>query len=64
MEETILALLTMYGMDTGIKTERFFDISKLVMELAGVAQPSNRPVVGASGQLSANRLSQGLSAAA
>ena len=46
MEETVLALLTMYGMDTGIKTERFFDISKMVMELAGVAQPSNRPVVG------------------
>jgi isopropylmalate/homocitrate/citramalate synthase len=46
MEETVLALLTMYGMDTGIKTERFFDISRMVMELAGVAQPSNRPVVG------------------
>jgi isopropylmalate/homocitrate/citramalate synthase len=46
MEETVLALLTMYGMDTGIKTERFFDISRLVMGLAGVAQPSNRPVVG------------------
>ncbi|HZD79434.1 MAG TPA: pyruvate carboxyltransferase [Actinomycetota bacterium] len=46
MEETVLALLTMYGIDTGIKTERFFDLSKLVMELAGVSQPSNRPVVG------------------
>jgi isopropylmalate/homocitrate/citramalate synthase len=46
MEETVLALLTMYGLDTGIRTERFFDISKLVMGLAGVSQPSNRPVVG------------------
>ena len=46
MEETVLALLTMYGMDTVIKTERFFDISKMVMERAGVCQPSNRPVVG------------------
>lgn len=46
MEETVLALLTMYGVDTGIRTERFFDLSKLVMELAGVSQPSNRPVVG------------------
>jgi isopropylmalate/homocitrate/citramalate synthase len=45
MEETVLALLTMYGIDTGIRTERFFDLSRLVMELAGVAQPSNRPVV-------------------
>lgn len=46
MEETVLALLTMYGLDSGIKTERFFDLSRLVMELAGVSQPSNRPVVG------------------
>jgi isopropylmalate/homocitrate/citramalate synthase len=46
MEETVLALLTMYGMDTGIRTERFFELSKQVMTLAGVAQPSNRPVVG------------------
>jgi len=46
MEETILALLTMYGLDSGIKTERFFDLSRLVMELTGVTQPSNRPVVG------------------
>jgi isopropylmalate/homocitrate/citramalate synthase len=46
MEETVLALLTMYGVETGIRTERFFDLSKLVMDLAGVQQPSNRPVVG------------------
>jgi isopropylmalate/homocitrate/citramalate synthase len=46
MEETVLALLTMYGLDTGIRTERFFELSKQVMSLAGVAQPSNRPVVG------------------
>ena len=46
MEEALLALLTMYGIDTGVKTERFFDISKLVMERAGVSQPSNRPIVG------------------
>ena len=46
MEETVLALLTMYGLDTGIRTERFFELSKLVMEIAEVSQPSNRPVVG------------------
>jgi isopropylmalate/homocitrate/citramalate synthase len=46
MEETVLALLTMYGLDAGIHTERFFELSKLVMNLAGVSQPSNRPVVG------------------
>ena len=36
----------MYGLDAGIRTERFFELSKLVMELAQVSQPSNRPVVG------------------
>ncbi|MDE0492601.1 MAG: hypothetical protein OXH54_01565, partial [Acidimicrobiaceae bacterium] len=45
-EETILALLTMYGLDTGIKTEHFTDISREVLAMAGVAQPGNRPVVG------------------
>jgi isopropylmalate/homocitrate/citramalate synthase len=45
-EETILALLTMYGLDTGIRTERFADISREVMAMAGVTQPPNRAVVG------------------
>jgi isopropylmalate/homocitrate/citramalate synthase len=45
-EETILALLTMYGLDTGIKTEHFTAISREVLELAGVTQPGNRPIVG------------------
>jgi isopropylmalate/homocitrate/citramalate synthase len=45
-EETVLALLTMYGIDTGIKTERFTEIAGLVAELSGVSQPSNRPVTG------------------
>jgi isopropylmalate/homocitrate/citramalate synthase len=46
MEETVLALRTMYDVDTGIRTQNFFELSKLVMQLAGVSQPSNRPVVG------------------
>jgi len=45
-EETILALLTMYGIDTGIKTEMFKQISDEVLEMAGVTMPSNRPIVG------------------
>lgn len=45
-EETVLALLTMYGIDTGIKTEKFTDIARLVAELSGVTQPGNRPVTG------------------
>lgn len=45
-EETILALLTMYGLDTGIKTEHFTAISREVLEMAGVPQPGNRAIVG------------------
>ncbi|MCL2393727.1 MAG: hypothetical protein FWC87_03475 [Acidimicrobiaceae bacterium] len=45
-EETILALLTMYGLDTGIKTEHFTKISQEVLAMAGVTQPSNRAIVG------------------
>lgn len=44
--ETLLALLTMYGVDTGVSTERFYDIGRLVLDLADVQQPSNRPVAG------------------
>ncbi|HET8739795.1 MAG TPA: pyruvate carboxyltransferase [Acidimicrobiia bacterium] len=45
-EETVLALLTMYGIDTGIKTEKFTEIARLVGDLSGVTQPANRPVTG------------------
>lgn len=46
MEETVLTLLTMYGIDLGIQTERFTPIARLVLERARVEQPSNRPVIG------------------
>ena len=46
MEETVLTLLTMYGLDLGIQTERFTPIARLVLERARVQQPSNRPVIG------------------
>ena len=45
-EETVLALLTMYGVDLGIKTEKFTEIARLVSDLSGVKQPANRPVTG------------------
>ena len=45
-EETVLALLTMYGIDTGIDTRKFTDIAHLVADLSGVRQPGNRPVTG------------------
>lgn len=46
MEELVLALLTMYGIDIGIKTEKFYSLSKLVRELSGTIIPANRPIVG------------------
>jgi isopropylmalate/homocitrate/citramalate synthase len=46
MEELVLALLTMYGIDIGIKTEKFYSLSKLVRELSCTTIPSNRPIVG------------------
>jgi isopropylmalate/homocitrate/citramalate synthase len=46
MEDTALALLTLYGIDTGLKYEKFTSLAKLVQQLSGHAVPSNRPVVG------------------
>lgn len=45
-EETVLALLTMYGVDTGIDTTKFTEIARLVADLSGVTQPANRPITG------------------
>jgi len=45
-EDVVLSLLTMYGVDLGIKTEMFYEISKLVQEMANVKVPANRAVVG------------------
>ena len=46
LEETVMALLTLYNQDLGIETTRLTALNRLVMELAGVDQPSNRPVTG------------------
>ena len=46
MEETVMALLTMYGIDIGLKYEKLYGLAHLVQELSGHAVPSNRPVVG------------------
>lgn len=46
MEETVLALLTLYDRDIGIKTEKLTSVARMVAELSGVTQPSNRPVTG------------------
>jgi isopropylmalate/homocitrate/citramalate synthase len=46
MEETAMALLTLYGIDIGLKYEKLYSLARLVQELSGHAVPSNRPVVG------------------
>lgn len=46
MEDVVLALLTMYGIDIGIKTEKFFALSKRIRELSKTEIPANRPIVG------------------
>ncbi|MDQ7850428.1 MAG: pyruvate carboxyltransferase, partial [Armatimonadota bacterium] len=46
LEDLALALLTLYGIDTGLRTETFYDLSRLVRELAGITLPPNRPIVG------------------
>jgi isopropylmalate/homocitrate/citramalate synthase len=46
MEETALALRTMYGIDTGLKLEKLYSLAKLVEKLSGHKVASNRPVVG------------------
>jgi isopropylmalate/homocitrate/citramalate synthase len=46
MEDVVLALLTMYGVDMGIRTEKFYELSQFVQSLSGFKVPPNRPIVG------------------
>jgi len=46
LEDTVLALLCLYGVDTGIRTEKLYELSKLVQAAAGISLPPNRPIVG------------------
>ena len=46
MEDTVMAMLCLHGIDLGLKTEKFVETSKFVMDLAKVTQPPNRPIVG------------------
>jgi isopropylmalate/homocitrate/citramalate synthase len=46
IEETAMALLTLYGIDTGLKYEKFYGLARLVEQLSGHKVASNRPVVG------------------
>jgi isopropylmalate/homocitrate/citramalate synthase len=46
MEETVLALRTLYDIDCGIDTTKLTELARFVARLAGVEQPPNRPVTG------------------
>ena len=46
MEETVLALLTLYGIDVGINYGKLNELSKMVNELSGIEVPENRPFIG------------------
>jgi len=46
IEETAMALLTLYGVDTGLKYDKLYGLARLVEQLSGHNVASNRPVVG------------------
>lgn len=46
LEETVLALLTLYGRNLGIQYDRLTELSHLVREITGISVPSNRAVTG------------------
>jgi len=46
MEDVVLSLLCQYGVDLGIKTEKMYEVSHFVLDLAKVQIPGNRPIVG------------------
>lgn len=46
MEETVLALLTMYGIDVGLDYRKINKLSKLVEKLSGFKIPANKPFIG------------------
>ncbi len=45
-EDLALALITMYGVDTGVKLDKLYGLSKEVLKLANHAIPPNRQIVG------------------
>jgi isopropylmalate/homocitrate/citramalate synthase len=46
LEELVMALLTMYGVDVGIDYSKLYGLARLVAELSGHRVPTNKPVVG------------------
>jgi methanogen homocitrate synthase len=46
LEELIMALLMVYGVDLGFNIKVFYELSKLVEELTHMKIPDNKPIVG------------------
>ena len=46
MEEIVMALKTMYGVDCGIDTTKLTPLANLVQRLTGVVVPTNKAIVG------------------
>lgn len=46
MEDVVMALKCLYGVYLGIRTEKFCEVSRFVLEKAKVTIPPNRPIVG------------------
>jgi isopropylmalate/homocitrate/citramalate synthase len=45
-EEVAVGLLLLYGLDLGLKYEKFYEVSRLVQELSGVKLQPHKSVVG------------------
>lgn len=46
LEELVVALRTMYGVDVGIDLSKLYGLAQLVAQLSGHRVPTNKPVVG------------------
>ncbi|MFQ5878984.1 MAG: LeuA family protein [Dehalococcoidia bacterium] len=46
MEDTVLSLLMLYGVDTGVKLDKLHELSQWVRQLANHPLPPNREIVG------------------
>ncbi|HXQ94124.1 MAG TPA: homoaconitate hydratase [Thermoplasmata archaeon] len=46
LEEVVVALESLYGVRTGIRTDRLYELSQLVEEISGVPIPLNKALVG------------------
>ncbi len=45
-EEVVMSLEVLYGVDTGIQTEKIYPLSTLVARLTGIDLPANKAIVG------------------